>query len=246
MKIKVYSGLSVSEAETREILPHCDFAPPIQRGDLLKDLRDQYHVIAIIDGKFDQYLAISPNEVLDGLRAGMKIYGASSMGAFRAAELDRFGMIGVGEVYRFIKSQAVFRDDFLAQLFFESGEVLTTTYIDFHFASLHFLEENQVQEAVVANLQTIFRELFYADRTMETMESALAEHELSRHDPGPHVNALRAIFARNWRQKNIDGKALLATIIGDLEHIGTTNRQLDRDFKLPDYLDQFYEPIFFS
>jgi len=244
--IKIYSGLSLTEREARAIIPEAAFAPPIQRGDLVADLKNNVRVIAIIDGKFDHYLAISPNEILDALRAGVKVYGASSMGAFRAAELDRFGMIGVGKVYQFIKDQAIFRDDFLAQLFFEGGEVLTTTYIDFHFASAHYLQENQHHTEVVAGLRTIFQELFYANRTLEHMETLLPQHELCKSDPNPYLEATRAIFSRNRRQKNVDGKAMLETVNRDLEEIATLNAQLDRGFKPPEYSEQFYEAIFHS
>ena len=38
-------------------------------------------------------------EILFALSEGIDVYGAASMGALRAAELDAFGMRGIGDVY---------------------------------------------------------------------------------------------------------------------------------------------------
>ena len=39
-------------------------------------------------------------EILFALSEGVHVFGAASMGALRAAELDGFGMVGVGRIYR--------------------------------------------------------------------------------------------------------------------------------------------------
>ena len=55
--------------------------------------------ILIVDGEFGQSLSVWHKEILHALHRGIRVVGASSMGALRAAELDRFGMEGVGEIY---------------------------------------------------------------------------------------------------------------------------------------------------
>lgn len=53
----------------------------------------------IVDGSFHQTRAVRHKEILALIDAGVTVLGAASMGALRAAELDTYGMIGVGRVY---------------------------------------------------------------------------------------------------------------------------------------------------
>jgi hypothetical protein len=55
--------------------------------------------IVLIDGSFNQTLAVWHKELVYALLSGVCCIGASSMGALRAAELDRYGMIGIGQIY---------------------------------------------------------------------------------------------------------------------------------------------------
>src|SRR3979490_2921209 len=95
MKTIAFFGPSITEAEVRR-LAAVTHAPPIKRGDLAAV--DDYDVIVILDGEFGQNMSVSPKEILSLLERGKTVIGASSMGALRASELDRSGMIGVGGV----------------------------------------------------------------------------------------------------------------------------------------------------
>lgn len=59
--------------------------------------------VLIVDGEFRQTLSVWHKEILHGLGQGIRVLGASSMGALRAAELERFGMEGVGEVFAYYR-----------------------------------------------------------------------------------------------------------------------------------------------
>lgn len=119
MKIKIYSGLSLKKSEVSALASNFDFSGPVGRGQLLNDIKAGYHIIGIIDGVFHSQLAVSPSEIMDCLRNGISVFGSSSMGALRAAEIDVYGMIGVGSIYEFVKYDKNFEDDFLAQTFFD-------------------------------------------------------------------------------------------------------------------------------
>jgi len=73
--------------------------PPVKQGDVLRALADGATHLGIVDGYFDQVPSVWHKEILFALESGCVVYGASSMGALRAAELHPFGMIGVGEVF---------------------------------------------------------------------------------------------------------------------------------------------------
>ena len=86
----------------------CTHAPPIKRGDLAA--AGDHDVFVILDGEFGQNMSVTPKEILAVLERGKTVIGASSMGALRASELDRSGMIGVGWVYDYFRRCAVRRD----------------------------------------------------------------------------------------------------------------------------------------
>lgn len=112
----VFLGPSLSLARAREILD-ADFRPPIKRGDLPKALLEGYREIGIIDGEFLQGLSVSVQEIRQALASGVKLYGASSMGALRAVETHSLGMVGVGTVYEWYRDGKVSSDDEVAMTF---------------------------------------------------------------------------------------------------------------------------------
>jgi hypothetical protein len=96
--IVVFLGPSLPVDEARRILPAC-YLGPARCGDVLRARRLQPRVMAVIDGLFGTTPAVWHKEILVALDDGIAMYGASSMGALRAAELERFGMIGVGRIF---------------------------------------------------------------------------------------------------------------------------------------------------
>lgn len=93
--------------------------PPIRRGDLdqLTESEDPPEAVGIVDGAFQQSLAVTPKEVLRALDAGIRLYGASSMGALRAVECAPYGMVGVGRIFRMYATGEVEADDEVAIIF---------------------------------------------------------------------------------------------------------------------------------
>jgi hypothetical protein len=73
--------------------------------------------VALIDGHFEQVPAVWHKELLWALSEGVRVCGAASMGALRAAELAQFGMTGAGRVFeayragRFAPFDDPFEDD---------------------------------------------------------------------------------------------------------------------------------------
>ncbi|MEZ4359678.1 MAG: TfuA domain-containing protein [Kofleriaceae bacterium] len=81
---------------------------PIAVGDLLAlaQARRRPGCVAILDGYFERMAAVWHKEILLALERGVAVWGASSMGALRAAELAPWGMVGVGQIYQaFVRGQ---------------------------------------------------------------------------------------------------------------------------------------------
>jgi hypothetical protein len=77
-------------------------------------LDQQPTAIAIIDGYFESVPSVWHKEILLALESGVHVFGAASMGALRAAELDSFGMKGIGRIYRWFASGRLEDDDEVA------------------------------------------------------------------------------------------------------------------------------------
>jgi TfuA protein len=171
MKIVVFSGPSIAEAEVHR-LAACTHAPPIKRGDL--DTSEDYDVFVILDGEFGQNLSVSPKEILAVLERGKTVIGASSMGALRASELDRSGMIGVGWVYDYFRRSAVRRDADVALVYSPFDfKPITVPMVD-----LEYWMEQASAVGLIANrerslLLKVARNIFFADRTPERLTGEL-------------------------------------------------------------------------
>ncbi len=96
----VFLGPSLSRSEAQQILPDAVFLPPAAMGDILGALRRyRPHSIGLIDGTFLQNMSVFHKELLYAIDNGAYVLGGSSMGALRAAECSRYGVIGIGEIY---------------------------------------------------------------------------------------------------------------------------------------------------
>jgi hypothetical protein len=71
-------------------------------------------VVVVIDGLFNTVPAVVHKEILFALSSGVRVIGAASMGALRAAELCTYGMEGVGEIFRRFQSGVWECDDEVA------------------------------------------------------------------------------------------------------------------------------------
>lgn len=110
MSVYVFLGPSLPVDRARVILD-ATYLPPAKAGDVYALVANRPRAIAIIDGLFEQVPAVWHKEILYALAHGVRVFGASSMGALRAAELHPFGMEGVGQVFDAFASGALEDDD---------------------------------------------------------------------------------------------------------------------------------------
>lgn len=103
MKPLVFAGPSLHGLRIGA-LESFDLAPPAACGDVMRAALGGRKVIGIIDGVFESGPAVWHKEILFAMAAGCQVLGASSMGALRAAECWRFGMIGVGAIFEDYRS----------------------------------------------------------------------------------------------------------------------------------------------
>jgi hypothetical protein len=171
MKTIVFFGPSIAESEVRR-LAAVTHAPPIKRGDLAAV--EDHDVYVILDGEFGQNMSVSPKEILSLLERGKAVIGASSMGALRASELDRSGMIGVGWVYDYFRRCAIRRDADVALVYSPFDfKPMTVPIVD-----LEYWTELACAAGLIGNrertlLLKVARNIFFADRTLDRLTETL-------------------------------------------------------------------------
>ena len=113
MTIVVFLGPTLPADDAATILP-ARYLPPASRGDVYAAARAHPWAIGIVDGYFHRVPSVLHKEILWALAQGIRVYGAASMGALRAAELERFGMTGVGTVFEDFRDGSLTDDDEVA------------------------------------------------------------------------------------------------------------------------------------
>ena len=114
MRRYLFCGPSLPDAHQQLADGQIRVMPPVAAGDLLRVPLDPGDVVGIVDGYFHQTRAVRHKEILSVLSEGVRVFGAASIGALRAAELDRFGMVGVGRIYRHYRDGRLEADDEVA------------------------------------------------------------------------------------------------------------------------------------
>jgi TfuA protein len=161
----VFLGPSLELRAARAVLD-ADFRPPAARGDFTQAVSDGAGVIGLIDGVFFQESSVGHREILAALSAGVRVVGASSMGALRAAELHSLGMEGVGEVFRMYRDGLLVSDDEVALAFDpESCLPLSEPLVNIRATLARALDEGIIDPAAGEALLYAAKALYYPDRT---------------------------------------------------------------------------------
>lgn len=171
-EVVVFLGISCDHATARKILD-AEYRPPAKRGDITRAAEDGARIIGLIDGVFFQDCAVAHREVLAALRAGVRVVGASSMGALRAAELDSLGMEGVGEIYRAYREGRLVADDEVALLFDpETFVPLSEPLVNIRATLQEALASGVIGAGAARALFDAARNLYFPDRTYDAIVEA--------------------------------------------------------------------------
>ena len=166
--IIVFLGPSLDLKTARSILSDADYRPPASRGDIEKAAAGKPDIICLIDGVFFEQCSVGHREILGALNKGILFFGASSMGALRASEMEVFGMKGVGRVYALYKEGIVESDDEVAIVCDPfSNQPLSEALINIR-ATLQKAEiENILTKEESEKLLQTAAEFYYPERTYD-------------------------------------------------------------------------------
>jgi hypothetical protein len=110
MSAYVFIGPTLSLEEAKGAWA-TNYLPPAAHGDVYRVALKRPRAIGIIDGYFEGVPSVWHKEILWAMSQGIHVFGSASMGALRAAELDSFGMKGVGKVYEAFRDGVLEDDD---------------------------------------------------------------------------------------------------------------------------------------
>jgi ribosomal protein S12 methylthiotransferase accessory factor len=206
----VFVGPSLPRARARELASSAEIRRPIRRGDL--DDIDAPALVAIIDGIFDSAHAVSPREIRTAIARGVKVVGAASMGALRAAEVPQ--MLGVGRVYEMYRDGTIDRDDEVAVLLHpDSSRCLTEPLVNVRFAVENLTRGGGLDPEEGRHIVATAARLHFSERVYRNIL-----HEAG-YAPSPEVDVLIAAL-RTSDLKREDAQTLLEELprLADSDH----------------------------
>ncbi|KAF0250590.1 MAG: hypothetical protein FD167_17 [bacterium] len=211
MRVYVYTGPTLSHLEGQNIL-NAYFQPPIKHGDIFNAIEQGAQCLAIIDGYYDTMAACRHKEILQALNAGIRVLGSSSMGAMRAAELDLFGMEGIGEIYHMYKSGVIDGDDEVAIKHTPENEGFKTLNIP--LVNLRYNLQKMIELQLITPLDSKLllhcaKEMYFGSRNLRFIFNRAKQQGLSQQV----IEKCQSYFQDQWFDlKKSDAHFLLKTI----------------------------------
>ncbi|MGW7260716.1 TfuA-like protein [Streptomyces sp. NPDC054834] len=163
----MYVGPTLPRCEPVLSEPGVQVHPPIRHGGLFDAAVRDGDTAVIIDGVYHQAPALRHKEILAAMGRGVRVIGAASIGALRAAELDTFGMLGVGAIYNAYARGEITGDDEVAVGQAPDGDRKSLTWPLVNLRHVLDLARAAgiVDEARATRLLAALRGVYYPQRT---------------------------------------------------------------------------------
>jgi hypothetical protein len=166
----IFLGPSLSHEKAKKIFD-ADYRPPARKGDFLRLTADfdgtKKMSVGFVDGVFLQDYPPTPIEVYHLIRKnGVLLVGAASLGALRAVELEKFGMVGIGKIFQLYKTGKLNADDEVAVTFAPEGDYLlqSEAMVDIRY-NLYLAYKNKViSENTKHILVKLAKEIYFPHR----------------------------------------------------------------------------------
>lgn len=166
----VYLGPTLSREEAIKILD-ADYRDPAKKGDFLMLSRDsdEKKYVGFVDGVFLHDYPPSPIEVYHlATRKNIELIGASSLGALRAVELEKFGMKGIGKIFQLYKNGIINADDEVAVTFVQENNILQSeAMIDIRFNLFLAYKKGIITNQTKKRFAKIAKNIYFPFRNYE-------------------------------------------------------------------------------
>lgn len=212
--VAIFAGPSVP-LPTRSRWPDLCWLPPAQGGDFLR-LGREFATIILIDGYFEHRSAPFHKEIMHCLADERAVWGASSMGALRAAELDCVGMVGVGTIYSAYKQGLWHGDDEVALVHAPERlgwQPLSIPMVEIRATLALALREGWMDRDQAMRLRAVAHALHFAERDWPALCRAWNRN-------GASVDLCDWLRANHVPLKQIDAERCIARALGGETNIG--------------------------
>jgi len=200
----IFIGPSLSQQKARKIFD-ADYRGPAKKGDLLilsassfinlKDQPNAINFVGLIDGLFLQDYPPTPIEVFQLLsNKNFHVVGGASIGALRAVELEKFGMVGIGKVFELFKNGVTNADDEVAVTFHlgDGASIQSEAMIDIRFNLFIAYKKNIITKRTKHIIAKTAKSIYFPYRNYSNVieESRTKFPELSRelHSFSSYIN----------------------------------------------------------
>jgi hypothetical protein len=202
MRIGVFAGPSLP-LEDRVAIEGVTYLPPAARGDVARASKE-YDAVLLIDGVFHHDLAPSPKECYAATLEA-RMFGASSMGALRAAECAPYGFTPLGAIAQWYVHEVIDGDDEVAVLTHpQTHAALTVPMVNVRYTARLALRRGILTRAEHDAFISGTRDVFYMDRTWDDALDRVPAHA---RDP------VASIAQREGDLKRWDARFALRTVV---------------------------------
>jgi hypothetical protein len=212
MRAIIFAGPSLPPAARPAEQPAIEWRPPVRQGDVACAAQTRPDVIGIVDGYFEIVPTVWHKEILWAMTQGIHVFGAASIGALRAAELDAFGMKGIGRIYEDFRD-GVLQDDDEVAVSHGPEELgyppLTEAMVNIRATLAAALRDGIVTATVATELIGIAKSLFYKERIYEAVLHSAGAFGL---DPAELCSFTDWLQSGRIDQKRRDAAAMLDAI----------------------------------
>lgn len=181
----VYLGPTLREEEALKILD-ADYRDPAKKGDflMLSQDSDEKKYVGFIDGVFLHDYPPPPIEVYHlATRKNIELLGASSLGALRAVELEKFGMKGIGKIFQLYKNGIIDADDEVAVTFVRGSNILQSeAMIDIRFNLFLAYKKGIITNDTKKRFVKIAKGIYFPFRNYEDIINLTQQQYPSIHD----------------------------------------------------------------
>ncbi len=201
-RLAVFAGPSLP-FQDRPAFEDVVYLPAATRGDVERAARE-FDIVLLIDGAFHHDLAPSPKECYAALRHA-RMFGASSMGALRAAECAPYGFTPLGAIAGWYVGEVIDGDDEVAVLTHpQTSQALSVALVNVRYVARLAQRAGVLSVTECEALVRGAREIFYMDRRWEDVVE-LAPHAVRE--------TIADIAARYGDLKRMDARFALRTVL---------------------------------
>lgn len=181
----VYLGPTLPRDEAVKILD-ADYRDPAKKGDflMLSQDSDEKKYVGFIDGVFLHDYPPPPIEVYHlATRKNIELVGASSLGALRAVELEKFGMKGIGKIFQMYKNGIINADDEVAVTFVRGSNTLQSeAMIDIRFNLFLAYRKGVITNDTKKRFAKVAKRIYFPFRNYEDLINLTQKQYPAIHD----------------------------------------------------------------